>query len=287
MSEEKQRTEATRSTLDRTGERTVSEEGLSQMRPTVASAVRNMRSRMPSIRPNGIFRHPSDWTQEELDFIADCLKQNIPIYTIANMVHCEKHTLSTMIANNPELTRLKEDKYENLLDEAEYQADRLMKQGNASLVIHVLNTLGRKRGWTMEETGGGGKDDGSRIVMGLIPDEEVQKADDAAKAIKGSEGGKTGTEMLTDPVALAAVEDMVKGEVEKRVSEMTADAIEVEGTASPPAYAEKPQGGESVVELAERQDMDSYMSTGAGGYGQTGGDMDDPWASGADSMFFQ
>ena len=272
-----------RNTLDRTGERTISEEGLAEMKPSVARAVRSLRDRMPSVRPNGIFRHPSDWTEEEVAFIADCLKQNIPIYTIANMVHCEKHTLSTMIAKNPELNQLKLEKYENLLDEAEYQADRLMKQGNSSLVIYVLQTLGRKRGWTTEDTGNGGKDEGSRIVMGLIPDEDVEKAENTIREVKKNDPNPAErmTKAMTDPTTMAAMEGMVKEEVDRRMN-----VVEAEATSKSP-LEERRASGESVTDIAEQQDFSQYGATGIGPANADMGADPDPWAEGADSMFFQ
>lgn len=242
------------------------------MRPTIAGAVRQMVGRKPPVKPNGIFKHPTTWDQEELDFIADCLKQNIPLYTIANMVHCERHVLSRLVNSTPELKQLKEDKYENLLDEAEYQADRLMKQGNSAIVIHVLSTLGRKRGWVEDGTGGGGGDEG-RIVMGLIPTEEVEKADAETRELQ-----KDLNFAKLDPMQMALTEEAVKAEVDKRMN-----VVEADGSSVSPV-AEESDSGESVVEIAERQDIEGYMQTG----GTMGADAaPDPWADGANSMFFQ
>ena len=273
-----------RNTLDRTGERTISEDGLAEMKPSVARAVRSLRDRMPTVRPNGIFRHPSDWTEEEIAFIADCLKQNVPIYTIANMVHCEKHTLSTLIAKTPELNQLKLEKYENLLDEAEYQADRLMKQGNSSLVIYVLQTLGRKRGWTTEDEQQGAKDGESRIVMGIIPDEEVQKADEEAREVRKNDPSPAErmSAALTDPMTIAAVEGIVKEEVDRKMNVVEAKDVEV----SPSPIAPKPSG-ESVTDIAEQREFSEYGAMGMGPSNPSMGDDPDPWADGANSMFFQ
>ena len=244
-----------------------------EMRASVRGAVHRMRERMPSVRPNGIFKHPDDWTEEETNFIVDCLKQNIPIHTIANMVHCERHALSRYINSLPELAQLKEDKYINMLEEAEYQADRLAKAGNAAIIIHILNTLGRmKPGVWTQEGGGGGEGDDSRIVMGEIPAEEVEKANEQVKAINAEGGGIAGM----DPMQMALTEDAVKAEVDRRMN-----VVEAEGTASP-SPVEKPPA-EDIVEIAERQDFAGYGSTGQ----QTQGDEPDPWAAGADSMFFQ
>lgn len=242
------------------------------MRPTIAGAVRQMNARRPAVKPNGIFRHPDVWDQEELDFVADCLKQNIPLYTIANMVHCERHTLSRVVNSRPELRQLLEDKYENLLDEAEYQADRLMKAGNSAIVIHVLSTLGRKRGWAEDSQSGGGGDEG-RIVMGLIPADEVQKANDETAELQKNLG-------LTkiDPLQMALTEETVKKEVDRRMNVVEAEAAEVK-----PVELGS-DSGESVVEIAEQQDVEGYMAMGGAMQPDTG---PDPWASGADSMFFQ
>lgn len=272
-----------RSRSDRTGERTVSEEGLAQMKPTVAEAVRSVRDRMPAVRPKGIFRHPADWTEEELAFIADCLKQNIPIYTIANMVHCEQHTLSALISKDPELTRLKLAKYENLLAEAEYQADRLMKQGNAAMVIHVLNTLGRKKGWATEDTPGGGKEDSGRIVMGIIPDDEVERAEATVEAARKSDPNPAErmVEAMTDPATMAAMEGMVKSEVDRRMN-----VVEAEGVSESP-IGRRPAGGGSVTDIAEQREYSQYGATGIGTVDANMGTDPDPWAEGADSMFFQ
>lgn len=245
------------------------------MRPSIAGAVRQMNARRPPVKPNGIFKHPEVWDQEELDFVADCLKQNIPLYTIANMVHCERHTLSKVVNSQPELKQLLDDKYENLLDEAEYQADRLMKAGNSAIVIHVLSTLGRKRGWVEDAQSGGGGDEG-RIVMGLIPDDEVKKANDETAELQKNLG-------LTkiDPMQMALTEEAVKNEVDKRMNVVEVDAVEVSGVKGGGGGEET---GESVVEIAERRDIEEYMN--AGGTMQPGIEPD-PWASGADSMFFQ
>lgn len=246
-----------------------------QMRPSVASAVRGLRERMPSIRPNGIFRHPSDWTQEELDFIADALKQNVPVYTIANMVHCERHTLSQLIHSRPELKQLLEDKYENLLDEAEYQADRLMKAGNSSIVIYVLQTLGRKRGWAEGAEGSGDEKEG-RIVMGVIPDEEVAKA---AAETEQRKKETEGAEVKIDPMQMAMTEDMVKAEVDRRMN-----VTEAEGRVVP--MRTEPKGsGESFVEQEERREYEEYGEMS--GTRVSPPEQPDPWADGANSMFFQ
>lgn len=250
---------------------------IDKMKPRVASAVRSLRDRMPTIRPNGIFKHPPDWTDEEIAFIADCLKQNIPIYTIAHLVHCERGCLSRLIAKTPELKELKENKYENILDEAEYQADKLAKGGNASIVMFILQTLGKKRGWSTQEMSDGNKDDDSRIIMGEIPVAEVEKAEEHLREIRGESGNPGG--LMTDPMALAAVEETVKAEVEKQVKAATPEVIDVEDVkVSKPVYEQSGVYGNEDGGVP----MVGEESTGWGGTS-----ADDPWASGSDSMYFQ
>jgi len=242
-----------------------------EVRPSVAGAVRAMRARMPAVRPNGVFHHPPNWTQEEMDFIVDCLKQHIPLYTIANMVHCERHALGRLVENTPYLKELQTNKYEDMLEELEYQFDKAVKGGNTALIIHGLNTLGRRRGgiWSTEEQHRSNGEDEGRIVMGLIPEEEVKAAEENVKKVK-EEGEK---EMQqgggVDPMQMAMVQETVKEEVARQVEAMKPEAIDADAVeVSSPPYEGEVQNG--------------YIG---GGAQQLGGE--DPWASGADSMFFQ
>ena len=244
----------------------------------VAEAVRRMRPRAPLNQAAGLFKHPSTFTEEEINYVVDCLKQNIPVYVIANMIQCERHTLTKLINSMPELKALKEDKYENMLDEAEFQLDRLNKAGNAATIIFTLEKQGWKRGWGGQGTqmeGGGGGGGGDRIVMGVIPDEEVAAAEEKVKDIQAKNGGA----VITDPMAMAMVQETVKEEVAKAVEAAKPEAIEADAVSSPP-YA----GGESVVDNDNQAAFNQYANMG--GYGQMNGGGD-PWASGGDSMFFQ
>ena len=215
-------------------------DGTTPMRPSVASAVREMSTRAPLMAANGIFKHPSECTQEEENFIADCLKKNIPLYVIAGMIHCEKQFLSRYIRKKPELLALKEDQADNIVDEAEYQLDRLNRAGNASTIIFTLQTKGRKRGWTTEDItgdGGGGKVD--RIVLGVIPEEEVKKVEEQIEKVRGEPLPNPGG-VMTDPMAIAAAE-----QTRKEVLEAVDDAVE---RAMPkPIDAESVEVGEALT----------------------------------------
>lgn len=231
---------------------------------SVAAAVREARRHAPPLRGNGIFQHPVDWTQEEMDFIVDSLKKHIPIYVIAQNVHCERHTLSKLIANTPELRQLKEDVYEDLWDETLYQTDRLMKTGNASVVLAMWDRLGARHGFGPAGSEGGGKGGGEveRIVMGIIPNEDVEAAEKRNEEMRKADPGPK--PLITDPVALAAIEDTVKSEVERQAEAMKPVAIDAES-----------------VQI----DGPAYGDDFGGMIGQTDGE--DPWAAGAESPFFQ
>ena len=242
------------------------------VRESVAGAVRSLRARAPAVRGNGIFKHPPDWTQDEVDFIVDALKSHVPIHTIANMVHCERHTLSRFINSRPELKQLKDDKYDDMLEEAEYQADRLVKAGNAAIIIHVLNTLGKNTVWSQIGEGGGGVENESRIVMGMIPQDEVDAADERNKELCEKEGGIAGKGVMPDPLHMALMEETVKKEVAEQVAasqpqSIDAEAVQVGGAPYEEEQTEEPQ-----------YDSNGFLM-------MSGATADDPWAAGADSPF--
>ena len=238
-------------------------------RPGVGAAVQELRQRAPKLKGNGIFRHPSEFDENEINFIVDCLKANVPEYMIANMVHCERHLIRKLIERTPELKELKEQKYENILDSAEYQADQLIKQGNSAMIIFTLQTLGRKRGWSTDDVGAGGGEDEDRVVMGLIPEEEVSAAEAARAELAASDEAeaakrKAAREGEPDPLQMALTEEAVQSEVERRVEERRPESIEAD------AVSEPPYGGGGYGDGAVEAPADA-----------------DPWASGADSMFYQ
>ena len=236
------------------------------MRPSVARAVSEMRTRAPIQAANGIFQHPHECTQEERNFIADCLKRNIPLYTIASMIHCERSYLSRYIKNHPELQLLKDEQAENIVDEAEYQLDRLNRAGNASTIIFTLQTKGRKRGWTTEDVSGeGGGQEVERIVMGIIPDEAVKEAQEQQEKVMGKPVNPGG--VMTDPMSVAAMEEAAKKVKDEVLAQME---------------AEKPQAIDAEsIEVGPAP----YGEGGGVQYGEYGDTMGDPWAAGADSPF--
>jgi hypothetical protein len=245
-------------------------------KPRVAEAVMRLREKQPPLRGNGLFKHPPDWTEDEMNYIIDCLKANVPIHVIAKFVHCESHMLSRLISNTPELRRLKEEQRANMLANAVFQADKLVQQGNGPMIMYIIDKLGGLE-WNGGGEGSGGGGGGDRIVMGVIPDEEVKKAEESVKEIQEKNGGA----VITDPMAMAMMQETVKEEVAKAVEAAKPEAIEADAVSQPP-YAQN--GGESVVDVMNQASFDQYGSVMGGGFNQQ---TDDPWASGSDSPFFQ
>lgn len=154
-------------------EKTVDYEGL-KVRETVAEAAKRI-PQLP-VRKGGVFRHPSTWTEEEDEVIAAGLRANIPLNVIGHKVNCERACLAKHIENTPDLRQLKIDCRESRIDQAEYQADRLVQAGNPSMIMFTLERLGKDRGWGLLDVAQKSEDE-SRIVFGEIPEEEVGKAE--------------------------------------------------------------------------------------------------------------
>lgn len=124
-------------------------------------------------RPNGLFNHPSDFTQEEDENIAKGLMAHLPLYVMAAKMNCCKRTLSNHIKETPWLAELLQQRDENILETAEYQAYRLADAGNPSMIMFILERKGKHRGWGVQDEGEGGDEEGG-ILMGLIPEEEIE-----------------------------------------------------------------------------------------------------------------
>ena len=254
----------------------------------VEDAVSRMRP-LP-IRAEGIFKHPADWTDEEVAYVADCLKLNIPIYRIAAMVHCEAHTLSDMIKKNPDLTRLVTEQKNNLYQESVFQLDRLMKAGNASVAMFVAERLGKDKGWSMidEQKGEDDGPGGGKIVMGLIPDDALGEA---AKFISEKTGVEASKVFVSDPVKMQAAAD---AEDERAAAEAAAAARarteELEeglanGSIVDAEEAGHPSADPTAYERIEAEEAGEYGNMGGGMYGPGAGydeDFNPPMDGGPD-----
>lgn len=202
------------------------------------------------VAPNGIFRHPNTWTDEENAIIARGIKAHLPLQVIGTKVNCERSTLSKHIKNTPELIALFEDAKEDFVDRAEYQIDRLMQAGNAAAVMFTLERMGRKRGWGQQEyVEQKGEDD--IIQFTPIPESEIQRADTIRKEMGAVEDdqivvGAIPTEEtkvfesnpIKQEIALERMADEIAAQKESEVKNpKLVDSVRT----SPPPYEEKPQ----------------------------------------------
>lgn len=258
-------------------------------REEVREYVKRMRP-MP-IRDKGALRHPSDFNEEEMEVISDSLRNMVPIHVIANHLHCSRKFLGEYINKHEELRELKAEQKENLYETAVFQADKLAKQGNASIIMFILERLGKDKGWSQTESSDGGGADEGRIVMGVIPDNEVAEANAFVASIAGKEQNKVfeSDPMKAEREAQLAADEEASAKAAREAAESYIPKPVQEVKASPAPYknpsvpAHQPQ---TVSEQIEVEAIDNYGTIpGAGGY--VGGADDDPFASGADSMFFQ
>ena len=247
--------------------------GVNLLRPTAMEAVKRVPTM--AVRKGGIFRHPNDWTEEEDAVIVELMRAKVPLYVIAAKVNCERHTLAKHIEETPELKQLKADMEEARLDSAEYEADRLVTSGNPTMIMFYLDRKGKKRGWSQDESGDSGQDSESRIVMGKIPDEDIEAARDFVKSITGVNPG----EMLSmddskvfedDPMKQAANEERA---AEEMAAEREAEAAlpkEAEGSSTSPLAEEEPVGGDLPVSSAPHPLSEAESIFADGGFSPFG-----------------
>jgi len=176
---------------------------------TALEASRNI-PQLP-VSPNGIFKHPSTWTAEEDEIIARGIKAHLPLQVIGTKVNCERGTLSRHIKNTPDLLALFEDAKEDLVDRGEFEADRLMRAGNPSMVMFVLERMGRKRGWGQQEyVEPKGEDD--IIQFTPIPESEIERADNIRKEMGAVEDDQIAVGEIPKSEVFSA--DLLKNEIE-------------------------------------------------------------------------
>lgn len=257
------------------------------VRETVAEAAKRI-PQLP-VRKGGVFRHPSTWTEEEDEVIAAGLRANLPLSVIGHKVNCERVCLAKHIENSPDLRQLKIDCRESRIDQAEYQADRLVQAGNPAMIMFTLERLGKERGWGQQDVAQKSEDE-SRIVFGEIPDVEVGKADAIlAKIAEQSRSDETKV-FESDPLKA------------EREAEAIADGskpfvgtnLDADGNVIPDGAAGTPDGSGSVEVPVDSAKV-SPPPYGGGGFGDDepmpdfgGGSFDDPdfaFADGADSPF--
>ena len=188
---------------------------------------------------NGIFRHPSEFTQEEWDIIVAGLRAHLPLYAIAMKVNCERHFLAKKIQENKDIAQLVMDAKEGIIDETEFQLYKAARSGSMSAIIYLLDHLGQGRGYgeQVENTQQG---EDVQITFGEISqadlEEAKQKIEEANKKVTPTLAGELAAMEVPKAATaqeLAMAEDMVKA-IEKATERKPIDITPP--TASPPPY---------------------------------------------------
>lgn len=94
--------------------------------------------------PKGIpVKHPGE------DAIRTQIQVGDPTYaSLARHFRCARKSIKKWIEESDELKELFEEQRDSLVDEAEVQLRRAVKDGDMKAVIFTLRTLGRERGYT-------------------------------------------------------------------------------------------------------------------------------------------
>lgn len=125
---------------------------------------------------NGIFKHPSEFTEEEWEIIIKGLKAHLPLGRIATAVHCERHFLGKKIAEMKEVAQVALDAKESYVDEAQYQLHKIANSGSLAAAIFILQHWGADRGWGDGEQTKNPDAEETHINLGLISPEQLEEA---------------------------------------------------------------------------------------------------------------
>ena len=148
--------------------------------------------------PFAMYRHPSEFTEEEDEVIINGLLANLPLYMIAAKLNCSRQLVSKHIKESKLLSEAYADAQESFIDNVEWQAKRLIDSGNAAMIMFALQTKGKDRGWGQEPVRDEDLED-SRIIIGEIPAEEVDAANAKVKELEAEAGVGTGSEGGASP----------------------------------------------------------------------------------------
>ena len=189
---------------------------------------------------NGIFKHPSEFTQEEWDIIVAGLRAHLPLYAIAMKVNCERHFLAKKIQENKDIAQLVMDAKEGIIDETEFQLYKAARSGSMSAIIYLLDHLGQGRGYG-EQVENKQQGEDVQITFGEISqadlEEAKQKIEEANKKVTPTLAGELAAmEVPKQATAqeLALAEDMIKA-IETNATERKPIDI-TPPTVSPPPY---------------------------------------------------
>ena len=207
----------------------------------------------PLGQPFAIFKHPSEFTEQEDAVIVNGLLAQLPLYMIADKLRCSRTLLSNHIKESKLLSQVVVDRNEGFLDHVEWQAKRLIDSGNPAMIMFTLERKGKDRGWGQNPVSEVDMDD-TRIVIGEIPEDEVEAAEKKVKEIEAAEGvagaGSTasqgvevagaakgedtesptkngGSTKLPSPMEMALMEEAAKKAAEEAQRERDANTVSI------------------------------------------------------------
>lgn len=180
-------------------------------------------------QPFAIFRHTKEFTEAEDVVIVNGLLAHLPLYIIAEKLHCARHILSNHIKESPLLQKVWEDREESLLDHVEFQAKRLVDTGNPAMIMFWLERKGRSRGWAQDKIQEVAEDE-NRIVIGEIPENFVMDAErEIAEAKAAADGKLSSLELAERLSAKGEVPDPMKLAVQESELQRMHDEEEENG----------------------------------------------------------
>ena len=197
----------------------------------------------PLGQPFAMYRHPSEFTEEEDAVIINGMLAQLPLYMIAEKLRCSRTVLANHIRESKLLSQVVVDRDESFLDRVEWSALKLIEAGNPAMIMFALERKGESRGW-----GQGGISDvdmeDSRIVIGEIPESEVEEAEKRVKEIEAKEGvdspapaassseekgdsAPASAAKLPSPMEMALMEDAAKRAAEEVQKERDANTVSI------------------------------------------------------------
>lgn len=159
------------------------------------------------VAPTVVWRHPSKFNSYEDKIIAAALLTRQPIYKICETIRCSRSTLLKHIEEDDDLRMIREDVKGMECDRIEEGIEELVDMRHPGVLMWKAEKLlphkyGKDR--AVEE------EDDSRIVLGIIPEEELVAADRLLEEA-ASKPPEAGLAALLDVEAMKKVEDAVSG----------------------------------------------------------------------------
>lgn len=212
-----------------------------QVDQSYAEKLRQIAKETPEVR----FRHSKFYTKDEDCIIAASLAALIPIYKIAETIHCSRQALLRHIENTPILAQLNADRLGKRCDMVEEGLDELTRLRHPSVLMWraeklLSNVYGKDR--QAEE------EDDSILVIGEIPEEGIAEGDAilAEAASKPPEVGLTA--LLDDRVEPIAPPQQTTQAQQPSQQALPAPA-QTDGVASPHPGQQQGQPTQTITQV--------------------------------------